>query len=101
MTMSPSIVPWRRLCRGKAAWKVSFDTTVQNNLTLQARQANHQPLPFAASILDPSGKEIGVVGQGSMMFISDANAKRAIVEVERRTVFGGSGTGKNKGNVCR
>ncbi|MCS5982056.1 hypothetical protein LNO78_27285 [Klebsiella pneumoniae subsp. pneumoniae] len=28
----------------------------------------------------PDGKEIGVVGQGSMMFISDANAKRAIVK---------------------
>ncbi|WP_257573518.1 FimD/PapC C-terminal domain-containing protein [Hafnia alvei] len=54
---------------------------MQNNLTLQARQANHEPLPFAASIFSPDGKEIGVVGQGSMMFISDANAKRAIVKV--------------------
>ncbi|MCT7478231.1 hypothetical protein N5V81_26625 [Escherichia coli] len=28
----------------------------------------------------PSGKEIGVVGQGSMMFISDASAPKATVK---------------------
>ncbi|MCV5779198.1 fimbrial biogenesis outer membrane usher protein, partial [Escherichia coli] len=69
------VVPWEG-----SVVKVAFGTKVQNNLTLQARQANHEPLPFAASIFPPDGKEIGVVGQGSMMFISDANAKRAIVK---------------------
>jgi outer membrane usher protein len=62
------VVPWEG-----SVVKVSFGTTVQNNVTIMARQANSQPLPFAASIFDPSGKEIGVVGQGSMMFISDAS----------------------------
>jgi type 1 fimbria pilin len=60
--------------------KVSFDTTLQNNITLRARQANGLPLPFAATIFGPSGKEIGVVGQGSMMFISDASAPKATVK---------------------
>ncbi len=69
------VVPWEG-----SVVKVAFGTKVQNNLTLQARQANHEPLPFAASIFSPDGKEIGVVGRGSMMFISDANAKRAIVK---------------------
>lgn len=45
-----------------------------------ARQANGLPLPFAATIFGPSGKEIGVVGQGSMMFISDASAPKATVK---------------------
>ncbi|WP_323128820.1 FimD/PapC C-terminal domain-containing protein, partial [Klebsiella pneumoniae] len=58
----------------------SFDTTLQNNITLRARQANGLPLPFAATIFGPSGKEIGVVGQGSMMFISDASAPKATVK---------------------
>ncbi|HDC4270955.1 TPA: fimbrial biogenesis outer membrane usher protein, partial [Enterobacter kobei] len=55
-------------------------TTLQNNITLRARQANGLPLPFAATIFGPSGKEIGVVEQGSMMFISDASAPKATVK---------------------
>lgn len=69
------VVPWEG-----SVVKVSFDTTLQNNVTLQARQANGLPLPFAATIYNPSGKEIGVVGQGSMMFISDASAPKATVK---------------------
>jgi outer membrane usher protein len=51
-------------------------------------------------VFSPDGKEIGVVGQGSMMFISDANAKRAIGS-GAAAVFGGSGTANNKDSVCR
>ncbi|ELO1022805.1 fimbria/pilus outer membrane usher protein, partial [Citrobacter freundii] len=69
------VVPWEG-----SVVKVSFDTTLQNNITLRARQANGLPLPFAATIFGPSGKEIGVVGQGSMMFISDASAPKATVK---------------------
>ncbi|WP_297207216.1 fimbria/pilus outer membrane usher protein [uncultured Pluralibacter sp.] len=69
------VVPWEG-----SVVKVTFGTTVQNNITLRAQQASGQPLPFAATIYDPAGKEIGVVGQGSMMFISSAGAKRAIVK---------------------
>jgi outer membrane usher protein len=45
------VVPWEG-----SVVKVSFDTTVQNNLTLQARQANGLPLPFAATIFSPPAK---------------------------------------------
>jgi outer membrane usher protein len=41
---------------GRSVVKVSFDTTLQNNVTLQARQANGLPLPFAATIYNPPGK---------------------------------------------
>ncbi|VTM59182.1 Fimbriae usher protein StcC [Klebsiella pneumoniae] len=42
--------------------KVAFGTKVQNNLTLQARQANHEPC--VCGKFSPRRKEIGVVGQG-------------------------------------
>ena len=90
------VVPWEG-----SVVKVSFDTTVQNTLTLQARQANGQPLPFAATILDPSGKDIGVVGQGSMMFISDAGVKQAIVKWSGGQCAVDLGQAKLKETVCR
>ena len=71
------------------------------NQTLQVRQANHEPLPFAASIFSPDGKEIGVVGQGSMMFISDANAKRAIVKWSGGQCSVDLGPQTTKDSVCR
>ena len=81
--------------------KVSFGTTVQNNMTIQARQANNQPLPFAASIFDPSGKEIGVVGQGSMMFISDASVQRATVKWSGGQCSVNLSQAKTKETLCR
>ncbi|HBS5649344.1 TPA: type 3 fimbria usher protein MrkC, partial [Klebsiella pneumoniae] len=90
------VVPWEG-----SVVKVAFGTKVQNNLTLQARQANHEPLPFAASIFSPDGKEIGVVGQGSMMFISDANAKRAIVKWSGGQCSVDLGQQTTKDSVCR
>lgn len=73
----------------------------QRREALQARQANHEPLPFAASIFSPDGKEIGVVGQGSMMFISDANAKRAIVKWSGGQCSVDLGQQTTKDSVCR
>ena len=55
-----------------------------------------------ATILDPSGKDDWVVGQGSMMFISDAGVKQAIVKVEQAdNVRWILGEAKLKENVCR
>ncbi len=86
------VVPWEG-----SVVKVAFGTKVQNNLTLQARQANHEPLPFAASIFSPDGKEIGVVGQGQHDVYQRCERQTRDCEVERRAVFGGSGTANNKG----
>ncbi|WP_159236224.1 MULTISPECIES: fimbria/pilus outer membrane usher protein [Raoultella] len=90
------VVPWEG-----SVVKVSFGTTVQNNVTIMARQANSQPLPFAASIFDPSGKEIGVVGQGSMMFISDASVQHATVKWSGGQCTVELGKAKSKERVCR
>jgi outer membrane usher protein len=90
------VVPWEG-----SVVKVSFDTTVQNNITLQARQANGLPLPFAATIFGPSGKEIGVVGQGSMMFISDASAPKATVKWSGGQCSVDLSQEKTKETLCR
>lgn len=60
--------------------KVVFGIKVQNNFILQVCQVNYELLLFVVSIFFFDGKEIGVVGQGSMMFISDVNVKCVIVK---------------------
>jgi outer membrane usher protein len=90
------VVPWEG-----SVVKVSFDTTVQNNITVQARQTNGLPLPFAATIFDPSGKEIGVVGQGSMMFISDASVPKATVKWSGGQCSVDLSQAKTKETLCR
>lgn len=69
------VVPWEG-----SVVKVSFNTHLQDNIVLHAVRTDHSPLPFAASIYNQAGKEIGVVGQGSMLFISDASTNVAIVK---------------------
>ena len=90
------VVPWEG-----SVVKVAFNTTVQNNITVQARQANGLPLPFAATIFDPSGKEIGVVGQGSMMFISDASASKATIKWNGGQCTVDLSQAKTKETLCR
>ncbi|MBJ3816717.1 fimbrial biogenesis outer membrane usher protein [Shimwellia pseudoproteus] len=69
------VVPWEG-----SVVKVAFGTKVQNSVIIHAVQRGNQPLPFAATITDAKGNDIGVVGQGSMMFINDASAGEAIVK---------------------
>ncbi|EFL7025940.1 fimbria/pilus outer membrane usher protein, partial [Escherichia coli] len=90
------VVPWEG-----SVVKVSFDTMVQNNITVLAHQANGLPLPFAATIYNPSGKEIGVVGQGSMMFISDASVQKATVKWSGRQCSVDLSQAKTKEMQCR
>ncbi|EMH4101235.1 fimbria/pilus outer membrane usher protein [Escherichia coli] len=60
--------------------KVKFNTTVEKNRILQAKQRNGEPLPFGADIVNENGKYIGVVGQGSTLFISDDTGKKAVIK---------------------
>ena len=59
--------------------KVEFGTTLERSMMIVARQRNNAPLPFGASVVDPNGQEIGVVGQGSMLFINDEKVKQLAV----------------------
>ncbi len=91
------VVPWEG-----SVVKVAFGTKVQNNLTLQARRANHEPLPFAASIFSPRRQgRSALSAEGSMMFISDANAKRAIVKWSGGQCSVDLGQQTTKDSVCR
>lgn len=90
------VVPWEG-----SVVKVTFGTTVQNTLTVLARQANNAPLPFGASIYDARDREIGVVGQGSMLFINSADIQRATVKWNGGQCAIDLGQMKTKEMVCR
>ncbi len=89
------VVPWEG-----SVVKVAFGTKVQNNLTLQARR-EPRAVAVCGKYFLPDGKEIGVVGRGSMMFISDANAKRAIVKWSGGQCSVDLGQQTTKDSVCR
>lgn len=59
---------------------VKFDTKVKNEYMLQARQISGKALPFGAGISDETGKDIGFVGQGSVLYIDGRQAKQARVK---------------------
>jgi outer membrane usher protein len=47
---------------------VKFPAVYGRSALIQARQTNGKPLPFGATVLNDSNREIGVVGQGSRIF---------------------------------
>jgi outer membrane usher protein len=90
------VVPWEG-----SVVKVAFGTTVQNNLTCRRARRTTSRCRLRQVFSPPDGKEIGVVGQGSMMFISDANAKRAIVKWSGGQCSVDLGQQTTKDSVCR
>ncbi|MEC5317442.1 fimbria/pilus outer membrane usher protein [Brenneria populi subsp. brevivirga] len=90
------VVPWEG-----SVVKVTFGTKVQNNITLRARQRDGSPLPFGATVFSPSGREIGIVGQGSMLFINDADVQRATVKWGGGQCVVNLSQEKIKETVCR
>ncbi|EIF30038.1 P pilus assembly protein, porin PapC [Burkholderia sp. Ch1-1] len=50
--------------RAGAVPLIKFQTAVGRTALITVRQANGEALPFGAPVLDESGKEVGVVGQG-------------------------------------
>ena len=84
------VVPWEG-----SVVKVAFGTKVQNNLTLQARR-EPRAVAVCGKYFLPDGKEIGVVG-GQHDVYQRCERQTRDCEVERRAVFGGSGTANNKG----
>ncbi|WP_246024997.1 fimbria/pilus outer membrane usher protein [Paraburkholderia dinghuensis] len=59
-TTSQQIAP-----RAGSVTMLKFETVSGRTAVIQARRANGEPLPFGASVLDETGKELGVVGQAS------------------------------------
>lgn len=90
------VVPWEG-----SVVKVTFGTKVQNSVIRQARMPGNRPLPFGASITDPTGQDIGVVGQGSMMFISDKTVRQATVKWSRGQCVVDLSQQTDKESICR
>lgn len=60
--------------------RVSFATRREKTRTLRAVMPGGETLPFGADIVNEKGASIGVVGQGSLLFINDEQAERAQVK---------------------
>ncbi len=54
--------------RAGAVPMLSFQTVSGKSAVIDARRADGGTLPFGAAVVDATGKEIGVVGQGSRIF---------------------------------
>ncbi|AQQ37738.1 MULTISPECIES: fimbria/pilus outer membrane usher protein [Burkholderia] len=48
---------------------LKFDTDTGRSAVILARKADGTPLPFGAAVTDEAGKELGLVGQGSKVFV--------------------------------
>lgn len=59
--------------------RVPFHVRRQRTLFIDAVDAQGQPLPFAASVQDESGRSIGVVGQGSVIRLQGAAESGALI----------------------
>lgn len=63
-TTSKEVVP-----RAGAFVMVKFASTTGRALLINARQSDGKPLPFGATVYDEKNKNVGVVGQGSQIFV--------------------------------
>ncbi|HFT8006663.1 TPA: fimbria/pilus outer membrane usher protein [Burkholderia cenocepacia] len=55
--------------RAGAVPLLKFDTDTGRSAVILARKADGTPLPFGAAVMNEAGKELGLVGQGSKVFV--------------------------------
>jgi outer membrane usher protein len=60
--------------RAGAFARLDYRTSIAQALLIHATRPNGRPLPFGASVLDAAGQAVGVVGQGSKIFVRGALA---------------------------
>lgn len=58
--------------RAGAFARLDYRTSVAQALLIHATRPDGEPLPFGASVLDAAGQAVGVVGQGSKIFVRGA-----------------------------
>ncbi|WP_259744428.1 fimbria/pilus outer membrane usher protein [Pseudomonas protegens] len=61
---SQQIVP-----RAGAVVFLKYGTTVGKAVLLNVKLADGRPLPFGASVTDPSGRAVGIAGQGGQVYV--------------------------------
>ncbi|MNP31129.1 F1 capsule-anchoring protein precursor [compost metagenome] len=73
---SQQVVP-----RRGAVIKASFNAEHVSRLVLTLLQANGQPVPFGAQVVDANGEALGVVGQAGQALVSTRKAGNQRVQV--------------------
>ena len=58
--------------RAGAFARLDYRTSVAQALLIHATRPDGEPLPFGASVFDAAGQAVGVVGQGSKIFVRGA-----------------------------
>lgn len=97
MTTWPSIAPWRRLCRGKAAWLRSR-SALRCRTTSPCRRARRTTSRCRLrQVFSPRRQGDRRCRPGQHDVYQRCERQTRDCEVERRAVFGGSGTANNKG----
>ncbi len=86
------VVPWEG-----SVVKVAFGAKVQNNLTLQARQGEPRAVAVCGKYSSPRRQGDWRCRPGQHDVYRRCERQTRDCEVERRAVFGGSGTANNKG----
>ncbi|HGN2078868.1 TPA: fimbria/pilus outer membrane usher protein [Providencia stuartii] len=81
--------------------KVKFGTKVERNRTFNVVRLDKKPMPFGAEVTNAEGESIGVVGQGGTVFISNEDAKEAIVKWDNGQCVFSLEAGTSKDSVCR
>lgn len=79
---------------------VKFDSRKENSIVLIVKQTNNEPLPFGSEITDSKNNSIGVVGQGSTLFINTDLPDLIIVKWENGHCSFKTNLHKTQGNIC-
>lgn len=79
---------------------VKFNSRKENNNVLVINQVNSDPLPFGAEIIDKDNNNIGIVGQGSTLFINTDLPDLIIVKWENGHCSFKTNLPNIQGNLC-
>jgi len=60
--------------------KVKFATRIEKQRVVHVSRQDGKPLPFGASVKNADGQDIGVVGQGSVLFLTEDTTQQAFVQ---------------------
>lgn len=81
--------------RAGAFARLDYRTSVAQALLIHATRPDGEPLPFGASVYDAAGQAVGVVGQGSKIFV-----RGALSGAQLTVSWGNDGSG-DAGGSCR
>lgn len=81
--------------------RVSFPTRIEKSRSLHAVLPGGKNLPFGANVVNAQGKAIGIVGQGSMLFIHDEQVDQVWVKWARGQCRISLKNAESREGICR